>query len=263
MMGDGGKCDITVIVPTLLRGQLQRTIDSVWNQQVRPQLLVRHDPEVNEYVSRDYAVTDAETSYLAFVDDDAYYEPGVLRKAIEMLQSYDIVDGSIQGNIFGRGNQRLDMPYLGVGTALFINRRAYNAVGGFDTQWGKDPSDGWRMDTSLLYKVIEKFGDDAYHHSSDMVITHPEPMQSQWNPYIEWANFYREHKSLTDKHIIPLDSRLQDMVAHSELLDDAVSTLSKQEFNHIVLRHHRGIVVESAYTDLRDAVNRKKEAKRN
>jgi len=238
-----------------MRSDLMRTIDSIRNQIVDANIIVRYDPDVNEYVSRDYAIKEAKTNYIGFIDDDAYYSPYTLEKAIKLLDKYYIVDGSVYGNVFGRGNEKFDMPYLGIGTALFIRKDIYSEVGGFDTQWGKLPSDGWRMDTSLLYKVITKYGDKVYKHSSDIIVNHPNMMQSQWNPYIEWHDFYYSYKDLISKYILPLDPRLTDMIKHKELLGKAVSIMTKNEFNGVILKYHKGVIVKEAYNELEGIVN--------
>lgn len=246
--------EIAVIVATLDRPSLRTTVDSLKDQDVNYQLMSRCDPDISEYASRDLAVKDCDIDKIAFLDDDAYYSPGVLRKAIDYLDKYDIIDGGIRGNIFGRGNEIFNAPYLGIGTALFMRKSAYDKVGGFKLAWGTKPEDGWRMDTVLLFDAIR--AGLKYKHCDDIIVDHPGPMQSQWNPRIEWM-FATEYEDMVREHILPLDGRLPDVYAHREIMDDALKYIPNR-MNDIILKYHRGVIVPAAYNELQLAIKQVK-----
>jgi len=240
--------DISVIVATLRRDTLTKTVESIRNQlgNISIQLLVRYDPEVNEYISRDLAVKDADSDYIAFVDDDAYYDNNAVVNALKYLrQGYQFVEATVTGNIFGRGNTTLTSDYLGVGTAQFMTRKAYEEVSGFP-DYGSKPSDGWRQDTALLYKIINIYGGESYIHAHDVIVHHPDMMQSQWNPYIE-IQFYNDYKSLIHKYIYPIDDRIKDIVAHIDLLTYVANLLGKDKFNEIILSYNRALIHPEVY----------------
>lgn len=250
---------IAVVVATLMRKSLLTTTMSVQNQyipDVSIQLMTRYDPQINEYASRDLAVKDSDADYLAFLDDDAFYTPDTLSKAYAHLQSNEFVDGVIAGNIFGNGAQIFDFPGLAVGTALFMTREAYDKAGGFRLDWGTEPGDGWRMDTALLYSFLKKNQGKGYKHAQDVVVNHPNMMQSEWSPYIEWQ-FYRDYTKYIEKYILAIDGRLPDMIKHADILDKAVKYLKKDEMNAIVKKHHGGIIVPEAYRELSMAIKAK------
>lgn len=203
---------IAIIIATLNRPSLQDTIRSIKAQNVDVELLVRCDPNVNEYKSRDLAIKDSTAPYIAFIDDDAYYEPNAIKNALKYLKKgYVFVEGLLQGDFFGTGFTRLTQSNLGVGTAQFMTREAYDKVGGFRLDWGTEPKTGWRMDTALLYDIFREYGEEKYIHAEDVVITHPRMMQSAINPDVE-HKFYLEYKSYVEKYILPIDPRLQQYV---------------------------------------------------
>lgn len=201
---------ITVIIASLMRPSLQQTLDSLRLQNIEYILFIRNDPSVSEYESRQMAVKDVTTPYIAFLDDDAYYDSSdVLARACHYLDTYTIIDGAIVGNMFGSGRQdRLDLPMLGAGTALFMRTDAFNAVGGFKVEWGKEPGDGWRLDTVLLWDIVRKYGIASYKHCSDIVVRHPNPMQSHFNEKIE-RKMYENYREECEKYIMPIDPRIR------------------------------------------------------
>lgn len=247
-----------VVVATLMRPSLSTTIDSIRKQVVKGvevYPMVRYDPKINEYASRDLAVQDTDAEYIAFLDDDAYYPPGILQRAYDLLQEYEFVDGAIRGNVFNRGEELFDYPYLSIGTAMFMTRGAYDKAGGFRLDWGRLPDDGWRMDTAILYSFLRNNRDKGYIHAGVLVVNHPNVMQSQWNPLIEWQ-FYRDYQKYVEKYILPLDGRLPDMIKHGDILDAAVKVLGPA-MNDIILKYHRGVIVEAAYNELAVAIKSK------
>lgn len=258
-----GVIKFTVVIATLMRPSLYTAVESV-RMQYRPnmeiEIVTRYDPLINEYASRDIAICDLNhTDYIAVLDDDAFYDQDTLMKIADRIASYDFADCAVKGNIFGRGVEIFDRPYLGIGTALFFTPEAYSMTGGFHLSWGKDPGSGWRMDTALLYEFLSRNKGQGYVHISDVAVNHPNPMQSQWNPYIEWQ-FYREYQKYVEKYILPVDGRLPDMIKHADILDSAVRVLGKS-MNDIILKYHRGIIVPQAYSEMEIAVRAMEERK--
>lgn len=249
---------LDVVIATLMRPSLRDTLASVRIQTVpdvaiKP--MVRYDPEISEYASRDLAIKDSDADYIAIIDDDAYYEGDVMSRVVPELESFGFIDGVVRGNIFGRGVETFDHPYLGIGTALFMTREAYDRTGGFRLDWGTDPHCGWRMDTALEYEFLKRNKGQGYKHMPDVIINHPNPMQSQWSPRIEWM-FYREYQHYVEKYILPLDGRLPDMIKHADILDLAVKHLGGR-MDDIILAYHKGIILPQAYNELRLALKGK------
>lgn len=248
--------DIAVIIPTLKRPSLEKTIESIRGQKgVNAQILVRYDPEVNEYISRDRAIKDVEADYIAFIDDDAYYGKDALANALKYLENqYDFVEGLTKLGINANQIAVLNPDFLGVGTAVFMRLDAYKEVGGFP-YYGDKPSQGWRQDTGLLYKFLRKYGEEKYIHARDIEIVHPKPMQTQWNPYIE-LKFYREFKEYCDKYIVPFDDRLKGIIAHLPLLEKTAQILGEDKFNEIIFTYEKGFIDEEVYDVFENIVNK-------
>ena len=248
--------ELTVIIATLMRPSLQQTVKSVKESNVEVNLLTRYDPKVNEYVSRDRAVKDAKTKYIAFVDDDAYYEPGALRNALKHLEEHKFVEGMVQGNLWGKGFVQFRQSHLGIGTAQFMWKEAYEDLGGFRLDWGRSPHSGWRMDTSLLYDFLKRYGEDEYLYADDVLVTHPNSMQSQWSPRIEWL-FWRTYEEYVRKYVLPIDGRLPALIRHSDLMDDAVKYIP-QGMDEIIFNYHKGIVTDEAFDALKKTIEKVK-----
>lgn len=207
---------VSVIIPTMKRETLQRAVQSVRNQWVPHEILVRYDPDVNEYVSRTRALKDALGDIIAFLDDDAMYRHDTLAKVLPYFdQGYGYVQGicKVQGRDFA-------YPATGVGTATFILKEALEKISFRFDIVGSEPRGttgrGWRADSMLLYDFMEKFGENRYIMAQDVIVEHPEEMKGFFNPDIE-EKFYTEYKKYVDRFIYPIDPRLQQLVAQRGL----------------------------------------------
>ena len=201
-----------MIVATLGRDTLQRTVSSVRIQKAPHELLVRIDPEVNEYVSRERAIADARGDILAFLDDDAHFNFDTLAKVIPY---FDRGYGFVQGICYVQGRPFAHFG-TGVGTATFMLKSAFREIGGYNysitsTDARGTKGNGWRLDTCLLYDFMEKFGEDRYTLAKDVLVQHPENMKGFFNPEAE-EKFYLHYRKYVDKYILPIDPRLQAFV---------------------------------------------------
>lgn len=209
----------SVIIATLYRPTLRRALASLHAQTLR----IGEDFEVmpwrtgrNEYDARNMAAEEAEGEYLVFLDDDAYVDRDYLARGIAHMDASErlmIMDTALEGDMWGKGPTKVDMPYWGIGATLWVRASAFREVGGFDACWGIDPCPrGWRSDTALLYTVLDKYGDGSYLHATDMVVHHPERMKSQWQPAVE-VRFYRKFREHVMRHIVPYDPRICQLIA--------------------------------------------------
>lgn len=207
---------VSVIIPTMMRDTLQRAVDSVRMQSVPHEILVRHDPDVNEYVSRLRAIKDAKGDIIAFLDDDAMFLPDTLEKIIPY---FDRGFGFVQANCRVQGRD-FNFFGTGVGTATFILRSAFDRISYRIDLSGEGSRDkvgrGWRLDTCLLYDFMEVFGEEKYTLANDAVVVHPENMKGFFNPDME-EKFYRNYRKYVDKYIYPIDPRLQAFVRERKL----------------------------------------------
>ncbi|MHB8552765.1 MAG: hypothetical protein ACYDAO_04175 [Thermoplasmataceae archaeon] len=211
---------IAIIVPTMMRNTLLRATQSIDNQVnldgINVITLVRHDPDVNEYVSRIRAIKDlkrdlTKIDVIGFLDDDAYYLPNTIANAMKYFrQGYKFVQGvaMVMGHPF-------KLPKTGVGTATFVTPDVFDKITfRFDIA-GKEPRStkglGWRMDTMFLYDFFKEYGEDKYILAEDVVIAHPENMKGIFNPDIE-LKFYNEYKEYVEKYVLPIDPRLQHYI---------------------------------------------------
>ena len=214
--------EVQVIIATLMRDTLFRTLDSLKRQTSKDFIITTYTGGMNEYDARNRASELADTELIAFIDDDAYVPEDYIEKGIKHFENREIMvlDTALEGAFFANyQNQwlRLDKPFLGVGTTLWVRRSAFNAVGKFKVDWGLGKKvSGWRSDTALLYDIIEKFGEKSYVHASDMVVYHPEVMKSKFVLEVE-IEFYRKYKKYVDEYILPTDPRLQRIIEEYHL----------------------------------------------
>ncbi|RLF98071.1 MAG: hypothetical protein DRN49_06505, partial [Thaumarchaeota archaeon] len=154
---------------------------------------------------------------------DAQAKEDWLKNAYKYFQNPEvkILFGVVEGDVYGWGRWvKVDRRYWVIGTNLFVRKDAFWAVGGFKVDWGLGRKvRGWRSDTALGYDVVEKFGEKSYVHAKDVVVYHPNRMQSVWVPEIE-AEFYKRYKKWVLKHIAPYDPRLCKFVIESGIERD-------------------------------------------
>ncbi len=207
---------VQVIIATLLRDTLFRTLDSLKSQTCKDFVITTYTGGINEYDARNRASELYDTELIAFLDDDTYVPEDYIEKGIAYFNDKNVMvlDTAIEGAMFPDiGNRwvRVDKPYLGIGTTLWVRRKAFNEVGKFKVDWGLGKKvSGWRSDTALLYDIIDKYGDHSYVHASDMVVYHPELMKSKFVREIE-EQFYLKYKKYVIKYIFPIDPRTRQI----------------------------------------------------
>ncbi len=211
----------SIVVATLRRPSYARLVQSITNQDYADwELVARYDPEVNEYVSRNRAVKEAKGKFLLFTDDDCIVPAGYLRTAAVFTRRHNpvAVSGPLQGNMWGTGTMRVEAKGWGIGANLIVRRDAFEAVGGFEEDWGLGHAvKGWRADTDLWWKL-----EDKYHgrvaHAAELVMQHPEMMKAQWIPEVEDV-FFRRWRARVMERFVPVDPRLQQFLLETQDLE--------------------------------------------
>jgi len=204
----------SVIIATLNRPTLQTTLKSLYAQTYQNfEIKIGIMPEVNEYECRNRLAKESTGDVLAIIDDDAYADKRWLEIANKIFSKSSalIATGAVIGNLLGQGEMTLDRKYWGVGTNMFIRRKTLEEIGGFETNWGLEKARGWRGDTDILWRILEKYGEDSYVHSSELIVYHPNPFQSQWDPKVE-VRFYQRWREKCVKYFVPYDPRLCQVI---------------------------------------------------
>ena len=217
---------VSVICATLGRPEYQRLVASV-----QAQTLDRDKyefigwgkaDEMNEYDARNMATTHAKFDVLAYVDDDTVLPPDYLEKGLKHFESpaYSDVDRLLKvaevqspisvmnASIRVQGALLSTKPFWTIGATLWCRREAFDALGGFEVDWGLGGKQaGWRGDTDFVWRAIDKLGEAAYLHAEDIVVEHPEAMKAHFNPQVEKA-FYFRHKMRCLEILLPVDVRM-------------------------------------------------------
>lgn len=217
----------SVIIATLgpsRRPSLRRALDCLRRQTFRDFEVITDDSGPNEYRARNLAAERARGKVLAFTDDDCEPPPDWLESAHRHFASnpdLKYLTGPVEGDLWGWGRRvRVSVPYWSMGANMFVDREAFEELGGFDWSWGLSPPPrGWRSDSKLMSDFLEKCGRGGYEHAEDVVMIHPGPMQSAWDPRVE-AEFYKRCRKYALRYIAPYDPRLCWFVASSGLEGD-------------------------------------------
>ncbi|MEM4154987.1 MAG: glycosyltransferase [Candidatus Caldarchaeum sp.] len=217
----------SVIIATLglaRRPTLRETLRCLQQQTFKDFEVITDDSGPNEYAARNNATQKARGEVLAFTDDDTTPPADWLEKAYGYFASnpsLKALTGPVSGDVFGWGREiRVSHPMWGIGNNLFIRSTAFKEVGGFDAFWGLNPPPrGWRADTDILWRVVDRFGVESYIHSKDVEMVHPRSMQSVWDPRVE-AQFYLRHRSKVLRYIAPYDPRICQFITVNNLEKD-------------------------------------------
>ncbi|MGI0079770.1 MAG: glycosyltransferase [Nitrososphaerales archaeon] len=205
---------ISAIVATLSRPSLQDLLVSL-REQTLPRSewqLLTWTGEINEYAARNEAAKVARGDVLAFVDDDCQASPKWLENGLRYFDKnweLKILTGPVEGDMWGNGQPfRLSKPCWFIGCNIMVRKDAFLDVGGFEVDWGLNPAPrGWRGDSDLGWRMIQKFGEACYKHAEDVEIIHPKQMMSTWDPRVE-VLFYFRHKKRIFEHFVPVDPRI-------------------------------------------------------
>jgi glycosyltransferase involved in cell wall biosynthesis len=211
----------SIVVPTLLRPSYAALVASIRRQTFRDyELLARADqgPDVNEYTVRNRAVATARGDYCLFLDDDTTIEPTFLARLAVAIRGNNLpaaIGGPIRGSMFGSGNMILDEPKWGVGANMCFRRGVFTELGGFEDRWGLPTMPrGWRGDSDLWFRVGDRYPDGIlWLH--DLIVDHPNPMTSVWQPAVEDI-FFRRHRAKYIERFIPVDPRGQQFLLETQ-----------------------------------------------
>jgi intein/homing endonuclease len=73
--------------------------------------------------------------------------------------------------------------------------------------------------TDLTWRILDRYGEEHYVHAEDVLVYHPERMQSVWEPRVE-EKFYLRHRDRCLKIFAPVDPRLCSFVVSRGLEKD-------------------------------------------
>jgi len=214
----------TVVCATLLRPSYAQLAWSVHAQSFRDfEFSARHEPDVNEYVSRNRAARAARGRYLVFCDDDAQLRLDHLKRLAEAISGNDdppALGGPLQGNMWGQGTVLLNEPTWGVGANMCFRADAFAELGGFEEDWGLGhPVKGWRSDTDLWWRTEEKYlGGPTW--LPNLIVDHPGTMGATWQPEVEDV-FFRRWRQKAIARFVPVDARLQQFLLETQELSPA------------------------------------------
>ena len=218
----------SVIVATLRRPSLQDLLKSLQRQTLdRSEWeLITWDAGFNEYDARNQASKVAQGQWLAFIDDDCVASLTWLESAFKSLrdakeQHIAALTGALEGDLWGHGQiMRLEKPNWYVGANLFVRKDIFESLNGFESDWGLNPPPkGWRSDSDLGFRIEDKFGIGSCKFSNELLVHHPNSMQSVWQPVVERL-FYLRHRKKCLERFIPIDPRLCQFVLHANIESD-------------------------------------------
>jgi hypothetical protein len=217
----------SVICATLFRPSYMSFVLSLRAQQFRSdrfEYIGRGDSGtgVNEYVARNRAAKEAKGEFLVFRDDDTVLPSGHLRLLAEALDRHpeaEAVGGPLRGNMWGQGIMEVNQPEWGIGANMAIRRDVFEELGGFEENWGLDHTPrGWRADTDMWWRLDAR-GPKSCLWVNELVVEHPGPMGSVWQPDVEQV-FFRRWRERCLKEFVPVDPRLGQFLLETEPLSD-------------------------------------------
>jgi hypothetical protein len=225
-----------VIIATLgleARPTLRDTLRCILNQTV-PCEVITWSGGVNEYEARNEACRKAlaghspEETVLIFVDDDTTPPPDYVERMTKHFEDPRVMAATcgLKGNFWGAGEMEVSMPYWAIGATLAVRGSAFLEMGGFEVDWGvRPPPRGWRGDSDIVWRIIDRYGYGSYVHDFSLKNIHPGMMGAVWQPAVE-ERFYLRHRSKVLRYIAPYDPRLRSFVVQRGLeRDDRVVRL--------------------------------------
>ena len=215
----------TVVAATLLRPSYPALVAAIRRQTFRDfQFVARADPG-NEYIARNRAAAQASGDWLVFVDDDSVPPPDHLAKLNRVLAEHPklvAVSGSIRGNLQGRGVIVIDQPGWWVGANMAVRRDVF-LERPFEERWGLERTPpGWRADSDLGFSIEQRYP-GRWRHEGTLVVDHPGPMGSTWQPDVEAVFFGRWRQQYLER-FVPVDYRGQQFLFETQDLTPAERT---------------------------------------
>ncbi len=207
----------SVVAATLVRGSYGALVASMRRQTFRDfEFVARSDPG-NEYIARNRGAVQARGEWLVFIDDDAVAPPGHLARLAEDIHTRPgsvAFSGPLRGNMFGSGDFLLDREGWWVGANMAVRRDIF-LERPFEETWGLPYTPrGWRADTDLGFSIEDRYP-GRWHHDPELVVGHPGPMQSVWDPRVEDV-FFRRWRSRYIERFVPVDPRGQQFLLETQ-----------------------------------------------
>lgn len=181
-----------------------------------PTLLIRHlrQSEANLSLARNLGLEQANGEWVAFPDDDCWYEPDCLQQVRQALAGDPHLDGVVGCWVEVEGPsvrpphelQRSDWRDFRGGDAssitLFLKRDPINELAGFDTRIGVGQYFGAGEETDLLLRLLDRGhrlqflpAARVHHHFSDVV---PPLSMASWRAVLKRARgvgaIYAKHR---------------------------------------------------------------------
>lgn len=205
-------------------------------------------------VARDLGVRAVQTPYVAFADDDSWYEPGSLRRAVNLFHEHPRL-GLLMSRILVGPRERLDpmcdlmsrtplprdprapgFPILGfVACGALVRRSAYLAAGGFDPHFGTGgeesilaitlAQDGWAL--SYVPQIV------SHHYPSQKREMDARYVAGERNRF--WTIWLRRRPASAVRLTV---RQLRDAITSPAIRQGFLLALAKLPW---VLRHRRPV----------------------